>query len=610
MRVLFVLVSFLFSCIAQAEFKPNIIIFYVDDLGWQDTNIYNVGKSSPWQTPNMQALANDGMLFTQGYSPAPTCGPSRAGLLTGQHPAKTGFTHVNGNRLPNSSNAQKMIAPFFINSLPTGVGEIILSEALQQNGYRTAQVGKWHIHGTKKGFDMAYTKRGAHSKVEDRSKDFSSYNPKEKFPLGNELYPPMSEKHPNGIPYPYQPVTEEALNFIRDSTNDEQPFFLYLAHWMVHYPIVTRNRNLLEYYTDKLGIDFPKDKSDITTPGQTNPYYGAMVTTVDWSLGRVLDVLKTTDDPRNPGKKLIETTYIFMSSDNGGAEDRRKEIITDNAPLDMGKKYAQEGGVRVPMIISGPTIKAGTQFDGMVNQLDYFPTIMSLTGTTLTTKQQAKLSGLDISPVLNGKSNIVKNASGIEREFLWWHFPHNSDAQMQSAIREGDFKLYKNYKDNSYSLFQLYKNGQMHDIGEQKDLVAEKAYANIVNSLSNKLETLLAEHNAEFPSRNPKYKDLSEADKNVLPVIEKYTYNAKQKIASIQLATNKTPLNNAYVLVKGKKYKRYVRHNASIETKPGSKLMVTAKLPADVIEYVFVLIDNNNFMIQSDVIKAKKKDSL
>jgi arylsulfatase A-like enzyme len=578
----------------------------VDDLGWQDTNIYNIGKPSPWETPNMEALANEGMLFTQGYSPAPTCGPSRAGLLTGQHPAKTHFTHVNGNRLPNSSKEQKMISPFFINTLPKEDGEIILSEALQQNGYRTAQVGKWHIHGAKKGFDVAYTKRGAHSQLDDRSKDFSGYGKKEKFPLGKELYSPMSDKHPNGISYPYQPVTEEALKFVRDSTNEEKPFFLYLAHWMVHYPIITRNRNLLEYYTDKLGIDFPKDKSDITTPGQTNPYYGAMVTTVDWSLGRVVDLLKSTDDLRNPGKKLIETTYIFMSSDNGGAEDRRREIITDNAPLDKGKKYAQEGGVRVPMIISGPTIKAGTQFDNMVNQLDYFPTIMNLTGTSLTSEQQAKLSGLDITPVLNGKSNSIKDSDGKEREFLWWHFPHNSDSQMQSAIREGDFKLYKNYKDNSYSLFRLYKNGIMHDIEEQSNLVAIKGYKKIVDSLSTKLENLLIQHNAEFPSKNPQYKGLSKSDKKALPVIEKHVYNAKQHIAKIELADNKTPLTNAYVLVKGKKDKRYVRSNASIETKAGTQLAVTAQLPVDVVEYLFVLIDKNNFMIKSDLFKVKK----
>lgn len=606
MRVLSVLLSLLFSSLVRAEFKPNIIIFYVDDLGWQDTNIYNVGEPSPWETPNMLALANSGMLFTQGYSPAPTCGPSRAGLLTGQHPAKTRFTHVNGNRLPESSSAQKMIAPFFINTLPEGEDEIILSEALQQNGYRTAQVGKWHIHGPKKGFDLAYTKRGAHSQLNDRSKDFSGYGKKEKFPLSKELYSPISDKHPNGIPYPHQPVTEQALKFVRDSSKDKKPFFLYLAHWMVHYPIITRNRNLLEYYTDKLGIDFPKDKSDITTPGQTNPYYGAMVTTVDWSLGRVVDLLKTTDDPRNPGKKLIETTYIFMTSDNGGAEDRRREIITDNAPLDKGKKYAQEGGVRVPMVISGPTIQAGSQFDDMVNQLDYFPTIMNLTGTSLTPSQQAKLSGLDITAVLNGNSDKVKDASGKTRELLWWHFPHNTDSQMQSAIREGDFKLYKNYKDNSYSLYRLYKDGKMLDIGEQRDLVDVKEYGEIVDSLVTKLENLLIQHNAEFPSKNPQFKGLTQSDKDALPVIENNVYKAKQNLATIQLADDKTPLDNAYVLVKGKKDKRYVNLSASIEAESGKPTMVSAQLPADVVEYVFVLIDQNNFMIKSDLYKVKK----
>ncbi|MGJ8630574.1 MAG: sulfatase [Glaciecola sp.] len=601
MRLLSGLLGVLLVGVVHAEFKPNVVIFYVDDLGWQDTNIYNVGTPSPWETPNLHALAESGMLFTQAYSPAPTCGPSRAGLLTGQHPAKTRFTHVNGNRLPSSSSNQKMIAPFFINTLPEG--DIILSEALQQNGYRTAQVGKWHIHGPKSGFDVAYTKRGAHSQLDDRSKDFSGYGKKEKFPLSKELYPPFSEKHPQGIPYPYQPVTEEALTFIRDSAKQSQPFFLYLAHWMVHYPIVTRNRDLLEYYTDKLGIDFPKDKSDITTPGQTNPYYGAMVTTVDWSLGRVVDLLKSTDDPRNPGKKLIETTYIFMSSDNGGAEDRRREIITDNAPLDKGKKYAQEGGVRVPMVVRGPNIKAGTQIDNMVSQLDYFPTIMNLTGTTLTAEQQDKLSGLDISNVLSGSSETVKDAIGNTREFLFWHFPHNADSQMQSAIREGDFKLYKNYEDNSYSLFRLYKNAQMHDIGEQHDLAGDKEYQPVVSKLANKLEDLLLEHNAEYPSKNPIYKGLSESEKNALPTIVKHAYNNQQRLASIQLASGKTPLENAYILIKGGSYKRYEKYSVNIKSEPGKHEQITAQLPADVDEYVFILIDKNNFMIQSEIFK-------
>ena len=146
----------------------------------------------------------------------------------------------------------------------------------------------------------------------------------------------------------------------------------------------------------------------------------------------------------------------------------------------------------------------------------------------------------------------------------------------------------------------------MDDIGEQSNLVAVRGYEKIVASLSTKLEQLLVKHNAEFPSKNPQYKGLSEADKKTLPVIEKHLYNAKQQFATIQLTDNKTPLDFAYVLFKGKKDKRYTKISASIETKSDMQTAVTAKLPANVVEYLFVLIDKNNFMIKSDSFNVKK----
>jgi arylsulfatase A-like enzyme len=274
-----------------------------------------------------------------------------------------------------------------------------ISEALKMNGYRTGHVGKWHLGGLKiqkssnQGFDFAYESRGAHQgpknkKGKDKSKnrltEFATYDTNDAYRLSDEKYPPFTKESPNGISYPKDMVTEKALEFINNSK--DEPFFLYLAHWLVHAPIHTKNKELLQYYSDKLGIDFPTEDIPITTGGQTNPFYGSMVTTLDWSLGRVVDLLKTTDDPRNPGKKLIETTYIIFSSDNGGAEKANGDIVTDNYPLDQGKKHAQEGGIRVPMVISGPNIPKGKTYDGLVNQLDYFPTILSLTQSEIPKK--------------------------------------------------------------------------------------------------------------------------------------------------------------------------------------------------------------------------------
>ncbi len=243
-----------------------------------------------------------------------------------------------------------------------------------------------------------------------------------------------------GISYPYDQLTESSIQFIDE--NKDQPFFLNMCHWMVHWPVCTRNGELLEYYCDKMGQPFPPLVGDMTLPGQQNPYFSAMVTSVDWSLGKLMNFLKATDDPRNPGKKLIETTYIFFTSDNGGAEKKGKEIISDNYPLKYGKTHTEEGGVRVTTIISGSGIPAASQFDGMVSQLDFFPTILNLANSVIPLEYKDKLSGVDISPVLFGQNNKVVDAEGVERTHLFWHYPHGR-SNMKGAIREGDYKLYK-----------------------------------------------------------------------------------------------------------------------------------------------------------------------
>ena len=590
--------------------KPNVIIFYVDDLGWQDSQLNDIDKPTPFETPNMLALAEKGMNFTQGYSAAPTCAPSRAGLLSGQHPAKTQVTHVYGSSIPKSPVNRKLVSPYNYSYLQPDV--LTLPEALQANGYKTGHVGKWHVGHYPEvgpltvGFDYSYGGRGAHRNSKDRSKDFATRNVNDEYKLSDEKYPPISAKHPEGISYPYDLVTENALNFVEK--NKEEPFFLYLAHWMVHYPTITKNRNLLEYYTDKLGIDFPKDSSNITTPGQTNPYYGAMVTTVDWSLGRLISLLESTDDPRHPGKKLIETTYIFFSSDNGGAEYRGSEIFTDNAPLDMGKKHAQEGGIRVPMVISGPNIKSGITNHNLINQLDYYPTILNITNSTINKKDAEKLNGLNITDVLTGDSNQVTDAKGKPRENLFWHFPHNSDNSMQSALRDGDFKLYKNHLDGSYELYRLYIGEKRNDFEEQINLAGKIEYSETLTHLIQKLEIQLTANNAQYPHFNATYQGDLPGIKEVPKVIANKV-DKKKRIATIKVEAGHAAIKQAYALGE------VVARKLSIDDKPGKMMTTYEKLPAYISEdglnvsayipeqysqYLIVVIDSNNFLVKSD----------
>jgi arylsulfatase A-like enzyme len=594
--------------------KPNVIIFYVDDLGWQDTALNDVDEPTPWETPNMIALAKRGINFSQAYSSAPTCAPSRAGLISGLHPAKTNFTHVAGARVPEAKIKQsQLIAPYFNDHMPKD--SLSLAEALRANGYKTGHVGKWHMGDyannspLAEGFDFSFGKRGVHTGSQSRHTDFDN----KQFPLSKEKYPPFSKKNPQGISYPLDLVTENALNFVEESK--DQPFFLYLAHWMVHTPIITKNRALLEHYTDTLGLPFPTTAAAITTKGQTNPYYGAMVTTVDWSLGRLVSLLEQTDDPRHPGKKLIETTYIFLSSDNGGAEKSGHEIITDNLPLDMGKKYTQEGGVRVPMVVAGPSIAQDKTHHGIVNQLDYYPTILSLTQSKIAKQDKDKLSGLDLSSVLRGISKEVTDTDGNVRKNLFWHFPHNLDKTMRGAIRQGDFKLYKHYFDDSYSLYRLYKEGQRFDLEEKTNLAAIPEYSRVVKTLSINLEKLLKENNAIYPNLNPAHKDNIGARLSV-PKVESNTFNTSKRVAEITLTKGKTALKEAYLLVeiaktrgsdkrekRGKLIVTYEKLPVEINHK---EMTITGHVPKDNDAYLFVLIDENNFFVKSDKFKIKR----
>ena len=614
--IILILLAFSFNLNAQenkALTKPNVIIFYVDDLGWQDTEINNLDEPSPWETPNITKLAKDGMNFTNGYSPAPTCAPSRCSTLSGLHPTKTGVTHVSGGVMPKASGKSNYMAPYF----PIGLeGEhYTIAEALKENGYRTGHVGKWHAgdgesqNSRSQGFDFAHESRGAHQgprKPNNRLTAFATHDENDKYRLSDEKYAPYTKDFPNGISYPKDDVTENALKFIDESK--DKPFFLYLAQWLVHAPIHTKNQALLQHYCDKLGVEFPTKNIPIKTGGQTNPFYGSMVTTLDWSLGRVVDLLKKTDDPRNPGKKLYETTYIIFSSDNGAVEKANGDIVTDNYPLDEGKKYTQEGGIRVPMLISGPNIPKGKTYDGLINQLDFYPTILNLTNSKISTEYSLDLDGLDISDVLLNHGKVVKDKDGKEREDLWWHFPHNKEDQMQSAIRSGDYKLYKNHVKGNYELYRLYEEGKRADLEEKHD-IAERS-PEVVKELSEKLEQYLKDYNAAYPYKDP-VKTKSEPEKVAdIPEIVTDTLNKETNSISVRLLKGKSKVIECYGLVSfknlnqvkgdGKPKKIKAPYQKIAVDYNEDKLEYTLRLPEGTTSAGIILIDENRFIVKSD----------
>lgn len=564
--------------------KPNVVFILADDLGWQDVKCYDIDEPSPFETPNIDYLSRQGVLFTQAYSPAPTSSPSRGALLTGKHPVRLQRTHVVGGSpiLPNSSSSP-MMSPWYSGRLSED--EITIPEMLKNSGYVSGHAGKWHVaidHNAfpqpkDQGFDFSEADRGVTERMRpNRLNDFASTNK-------NDIYC-LDE---NG--FPYDSNTANALNFIEK--NKDKPFFLYYATWLVHTPIQTRSKILLEKYCKKMGVPFPTNPNGWNIEGQKNPYYGAMVEMLDYYVGLILNYLSENEDPRWKGHKLIENTYIIFTSDNGGMEVAGNEMITDNAPLDKGKIYVQEGGIRVPMIIAGPGIKKDVRSDVLVSGLDIFPTIMHWTCTDI--PQNQIIDGCDIDELLReapNDMNRIKYRNGEVRQYLIHHFPHN---MMQSSIIIGGYKLIRNYYvgKKQYELYKLYTaTGERVDIEERNDIAEQNAQ--LVDKMSQLLNNKLEEMNAQYPYKNPKSPFYGKNVKTCSIAEESCTEGK----AKIKIIPGNAPIQKVlllYTLNGNQKHEEWFQTNAVLD----SEGYATAILPKGTTHYVWSIIDSENFLV-------------
>ena len=580
---------------AHAAPPPNIVFMLADDLGWQELKCYDIDAPSPADTPNMDALAKRGILFRHAYSPAPSCTPSRCAIMSGNHPARAQTTHVAGGNPPGAKDNQRLITPWFSARMPAN--EQTIARILRENGYATGHAGKWHMAGgghfgfpgpLDQGFDFTTHNGGAGARgiqqgMKNRLQGFASEQPGDPYRLDAEGFPTDS-------------VTEGALKFME--TNKDKPFFLYYATWLVHTPIQSRSKALLDKYAQKLGVDPANSKEWSTGEGQKNPFFCAMVETLDHYVGQLVNFLETTDDPRNPGHKLIDNTYIFFTSDNGGCEGGHGETITDNAPLDKGKTSPKEGGVRVPFLVAGPGIPAGKESDVMVNGLDFYPTFLSLAGVK---KPESKnLDGANLQPLLTGDlndSSRVLDQNGKPRSEMIWHYPHGGSTSFQSTIRTGDFKLIRNYdadsgKPPTLELYHLVdtKDGKSArlDIEEAKNIAAKQPEK--AAELNARLTEILTEMKASLPYWNPTCK-FRLTNKEKVPAVTGHKVDGQTVTATFQE-------NGA----------RVVRADAIYTTKdsPGEWFRVigtvdngTAKLtlPPEATQTFINLIDENNFMV-------------
>lgn len=617
-KLLFLFSALSLGAIAKDAPKPNIVHIMVDDLGWQDIASHKLDGKPVYETPHMDRLTKIGRRFTQAYSPAPTCAPSRVSFLRGQYPINTGTYHVQGGRLPRPwRSSSPLIPPYYNYGLADS--EITIADVLKKAGYTTGHVGKWHAGGksagypfpTDQGFDFGFTeKNGRHKYYNDEELWLSTPGHK------NQFFGTWGKMKPSRIsgfatndpsdPYqldekgqPFDKPHDLAMGFIKK--HKDKPFFLNYCPYYVHGPIQTRNKALFDKYLQKMGYDFPTEEGpmDRGKTGHTNPYYASMVETVDYMIGDVLSYLEKTDDPRNPGHKLIENTYLIVDSDNGGVLP-----YTDNAPLQGGKQRSFEGGVRIPFLIIGPKVPAGTRCDTMINVVDLFPTFMNIAG--LKARPELDLDGCDILEHFQGSNKPSYFADGRKRESMIWFFP--MDSQSCSAMRKGPWKLIRDYgvsgggpSKPSTKLYRLYNaDGSINDISEKHDVAKENP--EVFAALKRELDEYLEKNGARMPYRNSTVKNLSDQERSQIPQILSLTSQGDQVAVQYEKGKNKIIAAELYYTMNPKAFDSTRGHReewfataAKIE-----KGKVTALAPPGATHMAFVLRDSQNFMISSE----------
>ncbi len=575
--------------------KPNVVLILTDDLGWQDVKCYDIDAPSPMETPNIDALSKQGVMFWQAYAPAPTCAPSRCAIMSGVHPARAQKTHVVGGNppRPHHKTGHPMMPPWYSGRMPED--EFTLAKALQEEGYTTGHAGKWHMaiqhnaypDAKDQGFGWSRSSRGARSSMKpDRISDFATRRKSDPYRLDA-----------NG--FPYHQNSEDALTFL--NKNHDKPFFLYYATWLVHAPIHTRSKQLLDKYCEKLGVQPDKDQPEQWTgEGQTNPFYCAMVEELDYYLGKIFNYLNQTEDPRWPGHKLNENTYVIFTSDNGGMEGHPGEIYTDNYPLDRGKISLMEGGTRVPLIITGPTVPKGAQTDVMVNGLDFYPTILSWVHANPAKGKQ--LDGADLSQLLAknpSDASLVTDSDGRRRDTMIWHFPNS--VALESSIRIGDYKLVRNYnhvhdpRSVPLELYRLYQNvdgKQVRvDIEEAKNLADTDPRR--ANEMNHQLSLRLEKMNASYPYNNPAFRNAGR-DSKLVPTVTSHERNGRNlKFTFKENGAKVVQANLIYSRNGNDRNEEWFRKKATLD----STNTAITELPEGTTHYIVNLIDENNFLV-------------
>ncbi len=402
---------------ARNSQPPNVVFILADDLGWVQTSAYG---SKYYKTPHIDRLAKEGVRFTQAYSAAAICSPTRASIMTGKYPARLHLTDFIPGDASNEGRILKQ--PDWQMFLP--LEETTIAEVFRSKGYRTAIFGKWHLSREKFGPEA-----------------LPHYPDKQGFDEYFVIDKPGSADDPEADAHRSDSIGNTSVRFIRSQAGN--PFFLFTSFSAIHRPLLEKADTVAKWKR-MAGSNLPEN----------NPVIGAMMARMDRNVGKILRTLDELD--------LAKETIVIFCSDNGG-------LLADalQTPLRKGKGWLYEGGIRVPVIIRWPgVVKAGSLSREVIGTWDFMPTFCALTGAAL----PPNVDGTNLLPLLQ------KGKSLPERD-VFWHYPHYHSTGMTpgSAVRSGKWKLIEFYEKSltgqTGTAFELYNLET--DPGETTNLAGE-----------------------------------------------------------------------------------------------------------------------------------------
>ena len=490
--------------IQEAPARPNIIMYMIDDLGW---NQISAGQGTMdthtgvFQTPHLEKLASRGLSFTQAYM-QPNCAPTRAAILSGQYPARVNngvyvVGNLNRNKKPGITKEQaKFIGPE--QSQDVAAEAVTVAEALKKNGYATAHIGKYHAGGhsgeetlpENQGFDIniggffqghqpvcfSSKKKGAWSFPKLGRGDFDRFAaPYSKAYVQRYGIPETQLGKPKHVCDALADAMEETVAKL---AGGDQPFYLQLHAYAVHGPVKARP-DLKKAAMARLD---GKNKNKAELAG--------FIAGMDHTLGRLMAKLDDPNDDGNTDDSIIENTLVLFTSDNGGTHG-------DNLPLRGVKGMFTEGGIRVPLIVSWPgVIPPNTVTDHLVHAVDYYPTYVELAGNSwLPSEEKHPLDGSSFAPVLRHPETKRK------RDPIFYLFPGYMDVRAQPCVVAIDevagkrYKLLYFYEADAWELYNL-----NDDLGEKNNIIAAKP--ELASELSEKIHAWL---NQKHPTWKPKF---------------------------------------------------------------------------------------------------------